>query len=168
MLAIGDASVVCVVGGECLLQADENPPLLLHHPTVSVTQIVFAYAGDLWSVPRAGGVAQRLTAGAGTASVPIFSPDGSEIAFTGDYDGNADVYVIPASGGTPTAAHVSSGRGQRDRLDARRPGGYCLLRGGTKLLAVFSQLFSISREGGFPTEPLPFPMGAEASVLAGR
>lgn len=85
----------------CVCLADENPPLLLHQPTISATQIVLVYAGDLWSVPRAGGVAQRLTAGAGTASRPVFSPDGSEIAFTGNYDGNADVYLIPASGGTP-------------------------------------------------------------------
>src|SRR4029077_15969800 len=81
--------------------ADENPPLLLHHPTVNATHIVFVYAGDLWSVPKEGGTAQRLTAGNGSASRPVFSPNGEEIAFTGNYDGNADVYVIPASGGTP-------------------------------------------------------------------
>src|SRR5580692_7047003 len=99
MLRLAASVFALLVASVC--SADENPPLLLHHPTISSTQIVFAYAGDLWSVARAGGVAQRLTAGAGTASLPVFSPDGSEIAFTGDYDGNADVYHIPASGGTP-------------------------------------------------------------------
>jgi hypothetical protein len=76
-------------------------PLLLQHPTLSATQIAFVYAGDLWTAPRGGGVAQRLTAGIGTVSRPAFSPDGSEIAFTGDYNGNADVYLIPAGGGVP-------------------------------------------------------------------
>jgi tricorn protease len=66
-------------------------PLLLQHPTLSATQIAFVYAGDLWTVPRGGGVAQRLTAETGTVSRPAFSPDGSEIAFTGDYNGNADI-----------------------------------------------------------------------------
>src|SRR5437899_2071188 len=56
--------------------ADENPPLLLRHPTVSATQIVFVYGGDLWSVAKEGGTAQRLTAANGAASRPVFSPDG--------------------------------------------------------------------------------------------
>ena len=96
----------CVAGLFALILAvvclaDENPPLLLRHPTVSATQIVFVYGGDLWRVAKEGGTAQRLTATVGAASRPVFSPDGSEIAFTGTYDGNADVYLIPAGGGTP-------------------------------------------------------------------
>src|SRR5215469_12035613 len=77
------------------------PPLLLQHPTLSANSIVFAYGGDLWTVPRVGGVAQRLTSGAGIKTDPVFSPDGSKLAFTADYDGNLDVYVMPASGGAP-------------------------------------------------------------------
>src|SRR5450432_3581566 len=79
--------------------ADE--PLLLQKPTLSKTHIVFVYAGDLWSVPREGGDAVRLTSGAGTETDPSFSPDGTRIAFTGEYDGNVDVFVVPASGGVP-------------------------------------------------------------------
>jgi len=79
--------------------ASGQAPLLLQHPTLSATQIAFVYAGDLWTVPRGGGAAQRLTAGIGAVSRPAFSLDGSEIAFTGDYNGNSDVYIIPASGG---------------------------------------------------------------------
>jgi tricorn protease len=78
-----------------------NGPLLLQHPTVSKTHIAFAYAGDLWLVPRDGGDAHLITSGPGTKSDPVFSPDGSMIAFTGDYDGNVDVYVMPANGGVP-------------------------------------------------------------------
>src|ERR1700733_4809886 len=78
-----------------------DQPLLLQKPTVSRTHIVFSYAGDLWSVPRDGGEAVRLTVGPGLETDPIFSPDGSLIAFQGEYEGNQDVYVIAAAGGTP-------------------------------------------------------------------
>src|SRR5580700_1914758 len=82
-----------------LLAAAE--PTLFQTPTVNQTDIVFAYAGDLWTVPRGGGQAQRLTSGTGVESDPLFSPDGKTIAFTGEYDGNVDVFTIPASGGVP-------------------------------------------------------------------
>ena len=79
--------------------ADEA--LLLQKPTLSKTHIVFAYAGDLWSVPREGGAAVALTRGAGDETDPAFSPDGTQVAFTGEYDGNIDVFVVPAVGGVP-------------------------------------------------------------------
>lgn len=75
--------------------------LLLRSPALSRTQIVFSYAGDLWSVPRQGGEAKRLTAGPGVETDPVFSPDGAWIAFTGEYDGNVDVFVMPAAGSEP-------------------------------------------------------------------
>src|SRR5437867_703072 len=74
---------------------------LFQKPALSQTQIVFSYAGDLWGVSREGGDAKRLTTGAGIETDPIFSPDGSQIVFTGEYDGNVDVFVMPTSGGTP-------------------------------------------------------------------
>src|SRR6266496_6425785 len=76
-------------------------PLLLRFPTVSKTQIVFNYANDLWIVSRDGGDARRLTSGVGVEALPYFSPDGSMIAFTGVYEVNRDVYVVPALGGVP-------------------------------------------------------------------
>src|SRR5438034_9378423 len=81
--------------------AETGAYLLLQKPALSATQIVFSYAGDLWSVPREGGDARRLTSGPGVETDPVFSPDGSEIAFSGEYDGNMDVFVMPASGGVP-------------------------------------------------------------------
>jgi tricorn protease len=144
--------------GVCL--ADENPPLLLHQPTVSATQIVFVYAGDLWSVPKEGGTAQRLTAGNGAASRPVFSPDGKEIAFTGNYDGNADVYLIPASGGTPRRLTYHPAADQV--IGWTRDGKSVLFASNRNSHSGFSQLFTISHEGGFPTE-LPLPIAAEGS-----
>src|SRR6266571_5727881 len=72
---------------------------LLRTPSVSATQIAFAYAQNIWIVPRAGGMARRLTSFQGQTSNPHFSPDGKWIAFSGEYAGNFDVYVVPADGG---------------------------------------------------------------------
>src|SRR5215831_3719003 len=66
---------------------------LLRSPTVSATQIAFAYANNVWSVDRAGGMARRLTSFQGLTTNPHFSPDGKWIAFSGQYAGNTDVYV---------------------------------------------------------------------------
>jgi tricorn protease len=74
---------------------------LLRMPTVSASQIAFAYANNIWIVPRAGGSARRLTSFQGQALNPHFSPDGKWIAFSGDYAGNLDVYVVAAEGGEP-------------------------------------------------------------------
>src|SRR5678816_807400 len=74
-------------------------PLLMRHPTINQTHIVFAFAGDLWTVKREGGDAVRITNSPGSEASPYFSPDGQKIAFTGQYDGNQDVYVMPAEGG---------------------------------------------------------------------
>src|SRR5205085_2479287 len=75
---------------------------LLRQPDIERDKIVFAYAGDLWLVPRSGGVASRLTTHEGLERFPKFSPDGQTIAFTAEYDGNLDAFTIPVSGGEPT------------------------------------------------------------------
>ncbi len=75
---------------------------LLRQPDVSDQHIVFAYAADLWVVDRDGGAARRLTSFQGVESDPKFSPDGTMVAFSGQYDGNVDVYVVPVEGGEPS------------------------------------------------------------------
>jgi tricorn protease len=90
----------------------------------------------------------------------VFSPDGSEIAFTGTYDGNADVYLIPASGGTPRRLTYHPAA---DFVIGWTPDGKQILFASTRTSSSrYSKLFTISREGGFPTE-LPLPIGAEGS-----
>src|SRR5579875_338230 len=74
---------------------------LLQRPAMNSHEIVFEFAGDLWKVARAGGTATRLTTGVGVETDPVFSPDGTMLAFTGEYDGNEDVFVVPAEGGVP-------------------------------------------------------------------
>lgn len=81
--------------------AAANPPLLLQTPTLSRTQIAFAYGDEIWIAPRTGGDARVLAGGNGLARDPKFSPDGSLVAYTGNYDGSDNVYVVPAAGGEP-------------------------------------------------------------------
>ena len=81
--------------------AQSGPPLLLRSPGLSGTGICFAFGGDIWTVPRAGGTATRLTAAPGTESDCRYSPDGKWISYTSANDGNTDVFVIAVDGGTP-------------------------------------------------------------------
>jgi tricorn protease len=74
---------------------------LLRMPDIHGDTVVFVYAGDLWTVSAQGGEARRLTSSPGLETNPRFSPDGQWIAFSGEYDGNNDVYVMPARGGEP-------------------------------------------------------------------
>ena len=137
-----------------------EPKLLFQKPTLSATEIVFVYAGDLWIVGRDGGVAKRLTAGAGVETMPRFSPDGKEVAFTGEYDGNVDVFVVPSTGGVPKRLtwHPS-----RDETAGWTPDGKSILFASNRSsYSRFSRLFTLPREGGFPSE-LPLPMGAEGA-----
>src|SRR5215510_15765935 len=102
----------------------QESPLLMRTPTLNKTHIVFSYAGDLWTVGRDGGEASRLTTGVGREFSPLFSPDGQWIAFTGEYDGNIDVYVMPASGGVPRRLTYHPGP---DQLAGWTPDGKSVL-----------------------------------------
>lgn len=137
--------------------ADETP-LLAHSPTLSKTQVVFAYGGYLWSVPREGGDARQLTTG-GHEGLPIFSPDGNWIAFTGQYDGNIDVFVIPADGGEPKRLtwHPAA-----DIAVAWTPDGKkVLFHSGREAYADFDRLYTVPVAGG-PAEVLPMWRGEDA------
>jgi len=149
-----------VLFASILTFAADSAPLLLQSPTLSKTQVAFAFGGDIWIVNRSGGDAQRLVTGNGTLSRPIFSPDGTEIAYTGNYDGNDDVYVVTATGGEPhrityhPAADVAVGWTNDGRSILFRT-----LRGS---YSRFEKLYTVPASGGFPT-PLPLPMGVEGS-----
>jgi tricorn protease len=143
-----------------LTSAQSNPYLLLHKPTLNRTDIVFVHAGDLWSVPREGGEAKRLTTGPGNETNPMFSPDGSQIAFTGEYDGNVDVFVIPSAGGVPKRLtwHPAPDLALGWAPDGKR----ILFTSPRTTYTNFNELFAVDLNGGFP-EKLPLPMGWEGA-----
>src|SRR5579859_1062661 len=138
----------------CALSAHASGPLLMQKPTLSKTHIAFSYAGDLWLVSREGGEARLLTSGDGTKRDPVFSPDGSMIAFSGDYDGNVDVYVMPSEGGVPRRLthHPAV-----DEVVGWVPDGKSVLFRSTRnSYSRFNRLFTVTLEGGLPRE-LPLP-----------
>ncbi len=137
----------------------QTPPLLLQTPAVSKTHIVFAYAGDLWTVPRTGGDASRLTAGAGLEGRPVFSPDGTQVLFTGEYDGNVDVFLVPATGGVPRRLtwHPAP-----DVATAWTPDGKIAFTSARNSSSFAKRLFTMPVGGVFPAE-VALPMVEEAS-----
>jgi tricorn protease len=151
--------MICFVAAAELAAQPSNQYALLRKPTVSETQIAFSYGGDLWIVNRSGGEARRLTSDAGIEIDPVFSPDGATIAFTGEYDGNEDVYVIPASGGIPK--RLTSIPGDQ-AVGWSRDGKSVLFRSTRQSYSGFAQLYSIGLAGGLP-EQLPLPMAVEGS-----
>ncbi|MGH7583750.1 MAG: S41 family peptidase, partial [Gemmatimonadales bacterium] len=135
---------------------------MLRQPAVSATQIAFVYAGDIWITGISGGVAQRLSSPAGEESFPRFSPDGHEIAFTGDYDGNEDIYVMPAAGGIPRRITWNPAP---DRMLGWYPDGQSILFASPRSSGTnrFSQLYRVSRNGGLP-ERLAVPYGEFGAI----
>jgi tricorn protease len=140
-------------------QGAEETPLLAHSPTISKTQVVFAYGGYLWSVPREGGDARQLTTG-GHEGAPGFSPDGKWIAFTGQYDGNVDVFVIPADGGEPKRLtwHPGADIAVGWTPDSTK----VLFHSGREAYADFDRLYTVPVGGG-PAEVLPMWRGEAGS-----
>src|SRR5271169_6614528 len=145
-----------------LLGASESTgsTLLLRKPAISRTQIAFSYGGDLWIVDRNGGEARHLTSDVGIETSPMFSPDGSMIAFTGEYDGNEDVYIMPAAGGIPK--QLTSHPGSDQVVGWTRDGKRVLFRSSRDSYSRFSRLFTVGIDGGLPEE-LPLPMAEEGS-----
>ncbi len=134
--------------------------LLPQQPALSRTHIVFSYAGDLWSVPRQGGAAVRLTTGDGLETGPIFSPDGATIAFSGTYDGNMDVFTIPAGGGVPK--RLTHFPGPDAPVDFTRDGQQLLIRSARTSPVGLPEFYRIGLDGG-PGERIPLPAGISAA-----
>jgi len=135
---------------------------LLRYPDVSATQIAFVYAGDIWLVAKDGGVAERLSTPSGEESFPRFSPDGRQIAYSANYDGNTDIYVVPSGGGLPKRLtyHPSP-----DRALDWYPDGSAILFASSMASGKdrFNQLYKVSRDGGLP-EKLPVPYGEFGAI----
>ncbi len=145
-----------------LALADVNPhPRMIRDPDLSKTQIVFRYADDLWLVPREGGLATPLASPPGSESSPQFGPEGKAIVFSGNYDGNSDLYKISTDGGVPQRLtwHPAPER----LTDWTKDGDLIFYSFRQSMGPRVTQLFRMSSEGGMPVR-LPVPYGAKASI----
>ncbi len=145
-----------------LAQVDPNAGML-RYPAVSKDRIVFVYANDLWTVSRTGGEAAPLASPPGVEVTPRFSPDGTTIAFVGNYEGRRDVYTIPVEGGVPyrVTYHHGSMNLNGWTADGRIVYASNFLAGQRRA----AQIFTISAEGGQP-QRLPVPYGDDAAISA--
>jgi len=169
-------ALVCsifVLSGALALSQQESR--LLRFPASHGNEIVFTYAGDLYTVPAAGGVARHLTTGTGYEMFARFSPDGKTLAFTAQYDGNTEVYVMPAEGGVPRRLTYTATLGRDDVSDRMGPNNivmtwkddtHIIYRSRAKEWDDFKgQLYSVSIDGGI-SEQLPLPRGGWCSFSA--
>jgi len=156
--------VFCLLGVSAVAEAKrvEVPDArMLRFPDVSGDKIVFVYAGDLWTVPKGGGLARKLSSPKGQEQFPKFSPDGRTIAFSGNYDGNTDVYIVGVEGGSPQRlTHHSSS----DLVVEWYPDGKHILYRSRMISPSnrFNRFFKQSVEGGL-AETLGVPYGELAS-----
>lgn len=144
---------------------------LLRFPATNGSQIVFTYAGDLYSVPSSGGEAKRLTSHIGHEFFPRFSPDGKNIAFSGQYDGNTEVYLMPSEGGEPVRLTYTATNERDDLGDRMGPNNMVLTWSpdGKKIIyrnriseGFSGKLWSVDPKGGM-SEVLPLPEGGFCS-----
>jgi tricorn protease len=148
---IGCCSIAACFALSAMAQIDAG---LFRYPDVSKTQIVFSYGNDIWIMPKQGGTAEKISSPAGVEIYPKFSPDGNTVAFTGNYDGNADVYAIPSKGGIPVRL---TAHGFPDRVVDWTPDGKRVLfaSGRESGRDRFNQFFTVAATGG-PAQKLPF------------
>ncbi len=142
-------------------EPDLRDTRLLSQPAVSARHVAFLYANNLWIADLDGSNVRRLTSTVGSVTNPVFSPDGSLLAFSAQYDGNTDVYTIPVEGGSPRRLtwHPSP-----DVVRGFTPDGKHILFSSPRHVFTnrYTQLFTVPLEGGMP-EQLPIPNAVQAS-----
>lgn len=154
-----------------LIQTRAEEARLLRFPATNGNAVVFSYAGDLYQVSINGGTAHRLTSHVGYEMFPKFSPDGKTIAFTGQYDGNTEVYTIPASGGEPlrityTATNARDDLGDRmgpnNIVMGWTPDGKDIIYRNRITDGFTGKLYLVDRDGGL-SRVIPLPEGGFCS-----
>jgi tricorn protease len=162
-----------VIDSSAPAQGLPNTTRLLRFPATNDRQIVFCYAGELYTVPKDGGTARRLTSGPGYSSFPRFSADGAQLAFTSQYDGNTEVYVMPGEGGVPKRLTTTATLGRDDISDRMGPNNIAMTWENTKPLVVFrsrmktfnsfiGSLYTVGLDAELPQQ-LPVPRGGFVS-----
>ena len=163
--------VLMAVAAVDALAQSADEARLLRFPATNGREIAFSYAGDLWTVPVTGGEARRLTSHVGYEMFARYSPDGKTIAFTGEYDGNREVYSIPAEGGEPLRLTYTATNARDDLGDRMGPNNIVITWSpdGKRILyrnrigeGFPGKLWTVSPEGGMPEE-IPLPEGGFSS-----
>lgn len=161
-LVLSALALVVLAGALHLAAVDTVDTKMLTQPAVSAERIAFAYANDLWTADLEGRNVRRLTSDEGVEAYPAFSPDGRQVAFSGQYDGNMDVFVVPAAGGVPKRLtwHPSS-----DLVQGFTPDGTSVLFTSTRFSSnrSYAQLFSVPVEGGEAVK-LEIPYVSQAQI----
>ena len=147
------------------LAANGNPTRMLRSPSISATHVTFVYANNIWVVERAGGNARRLTSFQGQTINPKFSPDGTTIAFSGDYGGNVDVYTVPVDGGEPKRLTWHPGA---DTVQGWTADGASVLFASARATSAPNatpRFWTVPAKGGVE-EPLPLPRAYQGKISA--
>lgn len=163
-------SLLALAGVPALMMATDDARLL-RFPATNGNEIVFSYAGDLYKVPVTGGEAQRLTSHVGYEMFPRFSPDGKTIAFTGQYDGNTEVFTMPSTGGEPLRVTYTATNKRDDLGDRMGPNNIVMTwtPDGSRIVyrnrisdGFSGKLYTVDKEGGL-SEVIPLPEGGFCS-----
>jgi tricorn protease len=163
---------VCILLAIPSVAAAQDEARLLRFPAIHGDTIAFSYAGNLYSVSANGGVARRLTSHDGYEMFAHFSPDGKQLAFTGQYDGNTEIYVMPAEGGTPRRLTFTATLGRDEISDRMGPNNIVMgWKNNTEVIFrsrmkdfndFIGQLYTVSVSGGLPAQ-IPVPRGGFCS-----
>lgn len=156
--------LVALPGARLAAEVNLRDTRFLHQPATSGTEVAFVYADDLWVARIDGSGLRRLTTDDGVESNPAFSPDGSLVAFSAQYDGNIDVYVVPSAGGVPKRLTWHPGA---DTVQGFSPDGRQVLFTSPREVFTnrYTQLFTVALDGGMP-EKLPLPNADSAAFSA--
>ena len=164
-VALASAAAALVLASPAAAQTK-----LLRYPDVHGDRVAFCYGGDVWTAPLAGGLAARITAHAGQELFPKFSPDGRWIAFTGQYEGDEQIYVVPSEGGVPKRLTWYPARGPMPPRGGMDNQVYGFTPDGKNVLfrslrdaesaKVESALYTVPVTGGLPVKLPPYTAGA--------
>src|SRR5580692_6591080 len=144
-----------LVAGLILCTSASAAPLLLRNPSLGQDRIAFLYGGDVWTVPRQGGDARRLTSIGAVGAGPYFSPDGSQVAYSARERGNTDVYVVSSDGGVPRRLTWEPSGSLVTGWTA--DGKDVLFTSGHASKSVYPRLFQVRADGVGPAEVMPLP-----------
>jgi tricorn protease len=159
-----------ILAGLVLCASASAAPLLLRNPSLGQDRIAFLYGGDIWTVPRQGGDARRLTSIGAVSGGPYFSPDGSQVAYSAREHGTTDVYVVSSDGGVPRRLTWEP---TGSSVTGWTPDGKdVLFTSGHASKSVYPRLFQVRADGVGPAKVLPLPsvdwgsLSSDGSTLA--